>query len=100
MAADNGTRPQVPAAFRGQVARSVDATGLRCPLPLLRLKVALQQVADGELVEVLATDPGSVADFQSFARLSGNAIVHRGETAGHYLYLVRKNAANAEGDTP
>ncbi len=90
MTADHSADPVVPAAHRDQVAIRVDATGLRCPLPLLRMKVALQQVAAGALVEVRATDPGSLADFQTFARLSGHAIVHQEEAAGCYLYLIRK----------
>ncbi len=53
----------------------VDASGLSCPLPILRAKKALATMAAGEVLRVLATDPGSVKDFEAFARQTGNELV-------------------------
>ena len=50
----------------------LDAKGLNCPLPILKTKKALKDVASGETLEILSTDPGSVADFQAFCRTTGN----------------------------
>ncbi len=53
----------------------LDAKGLNCPLPILKAKKALKDVPDGGTLEILATDPGSVADFAAFSRTTGNEIV-------------------------
>lgn len=68
----------------------VDATGLRCPLPLLKAKQALNQLRSGEIVEVIATDAGSVRDFHAFADLSGNRIIRFIERDGIYEYRLQK----------
>lgn len=72
--------------------KEVDARGLNCPLPILRAKKALAEVATGQTVRVLATDPGSVKDFQAFARQTGNELLQHGETADKVFefYLKRK----------
>jgi tRNA 2-thiouridine synthesizing protein A len=72
--------------------REVDARGLNCPLPILRTKKALAEMEAGQTVRVLATDPGSVKDFQAFARQTGNELVKQGETADKVFefYLKRK----------
>jgi TusA-related sulfurtransferase len=68
--------------------KELDTRGLNCPLPILKAKKALADMASGELLKVMATDPGSVRDFQAFARQTGNELV-RQDTAGqefvHYL---------------
>ena len=69
----------------------LDAKGLNCPLPILKAKKALKDVPDGGTLEVLATDPGSVADFQAFARSTGNELVEHGESGGVYRLLLRKS---------
>ena len=54
--------------------QTVDAKGLNCPVPVLRAKKALKSLSAGDTLEVLATDPGSVADFESFSRATGNEL--------------------------
>lgn len=60
--------------------KEVDARGLNCPLPILRAKKALAELQTGQTVRVLATDPGSVKDFQAFARQTGNELLGQNET--------------------
>lgn len=68
----------------------VDACGLMCPLPLLRLKKALQNVAPGQVVRVLATDPAAVLDFGVFVEQGGHSLLHRAEAEGVLCFLIRK----------
>jgi tRNA 2-thiouridine synthesizing protein A len=68
----------------------VDACGLMCPLPLLRLKKALQSLEQGKVVRVLATDPASVLDFGVFVEQAGHALLHRSEESGVLCFLIRK----------
>ncbi len=70
---------------------TVDARGLACPLPLLKLKQALNTVADGEQVMLLATDAGSWRDVRSFAELSTNELVSAEENGGEYVYIMQKS---------
>jgi len=74
------------------VARELDARGLRCPLPLLKAKQALRDMAAGEVLRVLATDAGSVRDFQSYAQLSGQQLLALAESDAVYCYLLKKSA--------
>ncbi|NLF55368.1 MAG: sulfurtransferase TusA family protein [Thauera phenolivorans] len=60
--------------------KEVDARGLNCPLPILRAKKALAELKAGQVVRVVATDPGSVKDFQAFAKQTGNELLRQGET--------------------
>ena len=60
-----------------QVDKEVDARGLNCPLPILRAKKALADMVSGQILKVLATDPGSQRDFAAFAKQTGNEIVNR-----------------------
>lgn len=68
---------------------TLDAKGLNCPLPILKAKKALKDVPAGGTLEVLATDPGSVADFQAFCRQTGNEIVEHSEDGGVYRFLIK-----------
>lgn len=68
----------------------VDATGLACPMPLLKAKRALNGLHSGEQLRVLATDSGSVRDFQVFAEQSGHALLASEEVDGVYRYLLQK----------
>lgn len=70
--------------------KEVDARGLSCPLPLLKAKQALNQMQSGESLKVLATDVGSVRDFQTFAELSGNSLLESSEEDGCYTYILQK----------
>lgn len=69
----------------------LDARELRCPLPLLRAKQALRNMTTGQRLEVLATDSGSVRDFQSFAALSGHTLEAWDEREGVYRYILIKS---------
>jgi tRNA 2-thiouridine synthesizing protein A len=71
---------------------TLDAKGLNCPLPILKARKALKEVADGGTLEILATDPGSVADFQAFCRQTGNELVEHAEDGGIYRFLIKKVA--------
>ncbi|MEM7078127.1 MAG: sulfurtransferase TusA family protein [Pseudomonadota bacterium] len=73
-----------------QEVQILDVTGLNCPMPLLKAKKALNEMAPAERVRVLATDPGSVRDFDVFARQSGNALLESGEENGVYFYVLQK----------
>jgi tRNA 2-thiouridine synthesizing protein A len=68
----------------------VDASGLTCPLPLLKAKLALNGMAAGAVLKVIATDAGSQRDFRTFAKLSGNALLGEVTEAGTYTYWLRK----------
>ena len=73
----------------------LDATGLNCPMPLLKAKKALNELDAGERLEVLATDPGSVRDFKVFSEQSGHALLVSREEDGRYYYLLEKASARA-----
>lgn len=71
----------------------VDARGLSCPLPLLKAKQALNRLAAGERLRVVATDSGSVRDFRVFCEQSGNRLIEASEDDGVYTYLLQKRGA-------
>ena len=70
----------------------LDAKGLNCPLPILKTKKALKDLAVGGTLEVLATDPGSVADFAAFCRTTGNEMVEQSQDGSVYRFLIRRVA--------
>jgi tRNA 2-thiouridine synthesizing protein A len=72
--------------------RSLDAIGLKCPLPILRAKKALADMPAGATLEVLATDPGSVADFPAFCRTTGHELLESSSDKGVYRYILRRRA--------
>lgn len=69
----------------------LDAKGLNCPLPILKAKKALKEVPAGGTLEIFATDPGSVADFQAFSRITGNELLEQDETEGVYRFVLKKS---------
>jgi tRNA 2-thiouridine synthesizing protein A len=69
----------------------LDVTGLDCPMPLLKAKRALNAMVVGQRLKVLATDQGSVRDFQVFARQSGHSLLASDEADGVYTHLLQKN---------
>lgn len=71
---------------------TLDAKGLNCPLPILKTKKALKDMSDGQTLEILATDPGAVADFEAFARQTGNEIVEQSEDGGTYRFILKYNS--------
>jgi len=70
--------------------RIVDARGLNCPLPILRTRKALKEINIGETLEVLATDPGSMSDFEAFARQTGDELVSAERLDTHFRYVLRR----------
>ena len=71
----------------------LDAKGLNCPLPILKARKALKDVPSGENLEILATDPGAVADFQAFCRQTGNELVEHSQDGDVYRFLIKHTAA-------
>ena len=70
-------------------AVQLDATGLTCPLPVLRARKAMRDVAPGGLLEVRATDPAAVKDFAAFCEATGHTLVETKEDAGIFVFLMR-----------
>ena len=70
--------------------QQLDATGLDCPLPILRTKKALAAMQSGEVIYITATDPGSVKDFTGFARMTGNELLESREEGSLFHFLIRK----------
>jgi len=71
-------------------ATVLDARGLKCPMPIVKTAQAIKTVEQGELLEVLATDPGSVADFAAWSRSTGNELVESSVTDGVYRFVMRR----------
>ena len=69
----------------------LDAKGLNCPLPILKAKKALKELTAGQTLQVLSTDPGSVADFEAFSRTTGNKLLSHSEEGGVYDFLIEKS---------
>ena len=74
-----------------QITQTVDARGLSCPMPIVKTAQAIKAVPSGQLVEVLATDPGSVKDFAAWSRSTGNQIVEQSADGGVYRFVLRRN---------
>ncbi len=72
------------------IDKEEDATGLNCPLPILRAKKALAGMNSGQVLMVLSTDAGSVRDFQAFARQTGNVLLSQDEADGVWVHLLRR----------
>jgi tRNA 2-thiouridine synthesizing protein A len=70
----------------------LDAKGLNCPLPILKAKKALKDVPTGGTLEIVATDPGSVADFEAFCRTTGNELLDSKSDGGVYTFLIKHTA--------
>ena len=68
----------------------LDTRGLKCPLPVLRARKAMQGVPPGEVLTVLATDPGTVRDFEAFCEATGHELVEYAEQAGEFTFRIRK----------
>ncbi|MBL8353235.1 MAG: sulfurtransferase TusA family protein [Delftia acidovorans] len=70
--------------------KEIDTRGLNCPLPILKAKKALAELQTGQVLKVVATDPGSVRDFQAFARQTGNELVEQGTVGGEFVHYLRR----------
>jgi len=70
--------------------KELDARGLNCPLPILRTKKVLAELGPGQTLKIIATDPGSVKDFQAFAKQTGNDLLESSEAGGEYTFFIKK----------
>lgn len=73
-----------------QIAKTLDLKGLSCPLPIVKTAQAIKEIVSGELIEALATDPGSVADFNAWCKSTGNELVEQGAAGGVFRFVIRK----------
>ena len=70
--------------------QELDACGLNCPLPILRAKKSLSSIESGQVLHIIATDPGSVKDFEAFAKQTGNELLESNEDGGKFHFYVKK----------
>ena len=73
-----------------QITKTLDLKGLSCPLPIIKTAQAVKALASGDLIEALATDPGSVADFTAWCRTTGNELVEQTDADGMFRFVIRK----------
>ena len=72
------------------IAKEVDSRGLNCPLPILKAKRALADMQSGDVLKVIAADPGSVRDFQAFAKQTGNTLLDQQTVDKEFIHLMRR----------
>jgi tRNA 2-thiouridine synthesizing protein A len=70
--------------------KELDARGLSCPLPILKTKKSLNDLVSGQVLKVVATDPGSIKDMEAFANQTGNALLSSEEADKNYVFYLRK----------
>lgn len=70
--------------------KEIDTSGLNCPLPILKAKKALTDMESGQVLKVVATDPGSMRDFQAFSRQTGNELVEQQEQGDAFIHFLRR----------
>ncbi len=70
--------------------QELDASGLNCPLPILRAKKTLNGMENGQVLRIISTDPGSVKDFEAFSKQTGNELMESREEGGKFLFMMRK----------
>ena len=73
-----------------QIQKEIDTRGLNCPLPILKAKKALAELQAGELLKVVATDPGSMRDFQAFSRQTGNELVLQEVLGADFVHVLKR----------
>ncbi|KPK37732.1 MAG: SirA family protein [Gammaproteobacteria bacterium SG8_47] len=69
----------------------LDASGLNCPMPILKAKKALAKLSGGQVLHIIATDPGAVKDFEAFAKQTGNELMESREEGGKFYFLIKKS---------
>ncbi len=72
------------------INRRLDVKGFNCPIPIVKTAREMKTMSSGELIEVLATDPGSVPDFAAWSKTTGNVIVEQSQDAGAYRFVLKK----------
>ncbi len=70
--------------------KELDARGLNCPLPILRAKKALNDMTSGQVLKIVATDPGSVKDFQAFSKQTGNDLLSQSEADKEFVFFLKR----------
>jgi tRNA 2-thiouridine synthesizing protein A len=70
--------------------KELDARGLNCPLPILKAKKALAEMTSGQVLRVMATDPGSVRDFQAFAKQTGNELLSHAQADREFIFFMKR----------
>jgi tRNA 2-thiouridine synthesizing protein A len=73
-----------------EISKELDTRGLNCPLPILKAKKALGELASGQLLKVVATDAGSVRDFQAFAKQTGNELIEQQNIGVEFIHILRR----------
>jgi tRNA 2-thiouridine synthesizing protein A len=73
-----------------QFDKELDARGLNCPLPILRTKKALTDMSSGQVLKIMATDPGAVKDFQAFCKQTGNALLASDVSRDEFIFFMQK----------
>ncbi len=73
-----------------QIDQEIDTRGMNCPLPILKAKKALSGMESGQLLKVVATDTGSLRDFQAFAKQTGNELVHQETVGEEFIHVLRR----------
>jgi tRNA 2-thiouridine synthesizing protein A len=71
--------------------QELDASGLNCPLPILRARKALGGMTRGQVLKIISTDQGSVKDFEAFAKQTNNPLLSSGEQGGKFIFLIKKS---------
>ena len=72
------------------IDKEIDTRGLNCPLPILKAKKALNELTSGQRLKIVATDPGSVRDFQAFAKQTGNELVEQQTAGADFIHVMRR----------
>jgi tRNA 2-thiouridine synthesizing protein A len=72
------------------IHKELDTRGLNCPLPILKTKKTLSEMVSGEVLRVVSTDPGSIRDFQAFARQTGNELIEQVSGAAEFVHVIKR----------
>lgn len=70
--------------------KELDARGLNCPLPILRCKKSLAELTGGQVLKIVATDPGAIKDFEAFAKQTGNELLSSAQAGGEFTFFMKK----------
>lgn len=70
--------------------KELDARGLNCPLPILRAKKSLGEISSGQVLKIVATDPGAVKDFQAFSKQTGNELLSHSAAGNEFIFFMKK----------
>lgn len=76
--------------MQAEVDRELDTRGLNCPLPILKAKKSLNEMTSGQLLRVVSTDPGSIRDFQAFARQTGNELMGQETVGSDFIHVLKR----------